>query len=148
MNFGLVSQGGKGLAYIELNKIVQNLARKAAWKTLDKNGVTHVVKIVYKTLTMRITKEKLGQAVPVVGVIIGAGLNAALLGKMTSDANMLYRERFLREKYDLPYPPTGFTLVPDGTDFGDDDGSIPIVELVDEELDVEDDGMEGDAEPA
>lgn len=101
LNFGLASQAGKSAAYVELNKIVQALARNATWQQLDKNAVTRVVKMVYSAMGEKITKEKLGQALPVVGILIGAGLNMRTLASITSDADHLYRERFLREKYRL-----------------------------------------------
>ena len=37
---------------------------------------------------------------PVVGIAIGAGLNARLLSNLASDAEHPYRERCLREKHD------------------------------------------------
>ena len=99
LNFGLSDQAGKSAAYLELNKIVQALARNATWHQLDKNAVTRVVKMVYSAMGEKITKKKLGQALPVIGIVIGAGLNMRTLAAITSDADHLYRERFLREKY-------------------------------------------------
>lgn len=42
--------------------------------------------------------RQLGQAVPVLGTVLGAGMNARLLSSVTDDANHIYRERFLRER--------------------------------------------------
>jgi EcsC protein family len=128
LNFGLARQTGKSVAYVELNKIVQSLARNAAWAKLNRNAVTQVVKIVYNRLGMRLTKQKLGQAVPVFGIAIGAGLNAQLLANVTSDAEHLYRERFLRDKYGL-----GFIAVT-ADPIDDPDDPIHIADLVNEEL--------------
>jgi hypothetical protein len=138
LNFGLAEQAGKTAAYVELNKIVQALARRAAWQQLDKNGVAQVVKTIYATLGMKITKEKLGQAVPVVGIIIGAGLNARMLAKVTSDAEHLYRERFLRERYGI----TAASPSASSSGAAGDSDSIAIVGIVDAELksEAEDDG--------
>ena len=47
------------------------------------------------------TRQKLGQAVPVIDIAIDAGLNARLLSTLISDAENLYRGRFLREKQNL-----------------------------------------------
>ena len=101
LNFGLAQQARKGAAYIELNKIVQALARNVTWAQLNRNSVTRVARVVYGGLGMRLTKQKLGQAVPAVGILIGAGMNARLLAKLADDADRLYRERFLRDKYPL-----------------------------------------------
>jgi hypothetical protein len=135
MNFGLAEQAGKGVAYIELNKIVQDLARRRIWEKLNQNGVTQIVKAVYKVLGMRITQQKLGQAVPIVGILIGSGLNARLLARVGSDADHLYRERFLREKYDLP--PTSDAATPKAPDRDDSGGVLPIIDIVVHELEAE-----------
>lgn len=102
MNLGLAGDAGKLVAYRELNNIVQQLARQQAWKQLNKNGVARIVGAVYKVFGMSITKKKLAMAVPVVGVAIGAGLNARTLARVVDDAEHTYMERFLREKYGLP----------------------------------------------
>lgn len=89
---------------------------------------------------MTITKEKLGQAVPVVGIVIGAGLNARILAKVTSDAEHLYRERFVRDRYGLIAAP--LTPAPSGATGGSD--SIPIVDIVEAELELETEDNGGD----
>ncbi|HYH52470.1 MAG TPA: EcsC family protein [Acidimicrobiia bacterium] len=101
LSVGTAAQAGKAAAYIELNKVVQNLARNVTWKVLDKSAVTKVVKGAYARLGMNLTKRKLGQAVPVVGIVLGAGLNARLINRVADDAGRIYRERFLRERYGL-----------------------------------------------
>jgi EcsC protein family len=139
LSFGLAQQAGKSAAYIELNKVVQDLARKATWKQLNKNGATKAVRVVYESLGMRLTREKLGQAIPVLGIALGAGINAHLLSRLTDDADHLYRERFLREKYGLALPAAGDLTDLDAspasgvTDIEDAE-VIPIVQIVDEEL--------------
>lgn len=102
LSMGLAGDAGKLVAYRELNNLVQQLARRQAWKQLSKNQVARVVESVYRALGMTITKKKLALAVPVVGVAVGAGLNARTLARVVDDAEHLYMERFLREKYGLP----------------------------------------------
>lgn len=133
LNVGLAQQTGKGAAYLELNKIVQALARNASWAQLNKNSVTRVMQVVYQRLGITLTKRKLGQAVPIAGILIGAGLNARMLAKLTDDADRLYRERFLRDKYGLPEGD-----VQQAPDLDDDPGDkILIAEVVDDQLDTE-----------
>jgi hypothetical protein len=130
LNFGLAQHAGKSAAYLELNKIVQALARNATWAQLNKSSVTRVMQAVYQRLGMRLTKQKLGQTVPIAGILIGAGLNARMLNKLAVDADRLYRERFLRDKYGLPatdVEPTADTDV-------DPADQILIAEVVDDEL--------------
>lgn len=92
---------GKAAAYLELNRLVQGLARRQTWQQLNRTGVTRIVQQVYAKLGTKLTQRKLAQALPVAGVVIGAGLNAKLLSRIADDAEQLYRERFLREKYGL-----------------------------------------------
>ncbi|WP_410594223.1 EcsC family protein [Amycolatopsis sp. lyj-23] len=130
LNFGMAQQAGKTVAYVQLNKLVNDLARKAAWDQLNKNGVTRIVKAFYERFAVRLTRQKLGQAVPVVGIVIGAGLNARLLHNLTEDAEYLYRERFLREKHDLRTVDVTASMK-DG-DLAPDDDTIHIAEIVEE----------------
>ncbi|WP_156757638.1 EcsC family protein [Actinokineospora pegani] len=132
LNFGMAQQTGKSIAYVQLNKIVNDLARRATWAQLNKNGVTRIVKAFYERFATQLTKQKLGQAVPVVGVVIGAGLNARLLSNLTSDAEHLYRERFLREKYGLKTVDVTVTAKGDDLDLVGD--TIRIAEIVEEEI--------------
>ena len=127
-SFGLAEQAGKSAAYIELNKVVQALARRATWDQLNKLTATKVMRVVYLRLGIRLTQRKLGEAIPVLGIVVGAGTNAWLLGRLTRDADYLYRERFLRDKYglsaDLPLTPATAT--------GGD--TIPVMQLVSDQL--------------
>lgn len=132
LSFGLAQQAGKSAAYIELNKVVQALARKATWEKLNKNAATSVLRVIYQRLGFDLTKKKLGQVVPVLGIILGAGANAKLLHRLTEDADRLYRERFLREKYELDaHVASGMTDVAGAE-------TISIVQIVDEELERRD----------
>jgi EcsC family protein len=133
LNFGLAQQAGKSAAYIELNKIVQALARNATWAQLNKNSVARVIQLVYQRLGIRLTRQKLGQAVPIAGVLIGAGLNARLLARLTDDADRLYRERFLRDKYGL----ADEGVQPTSDTHDDPADQILIAEIVDDELNAE-----------
>ena len=127
LSVGVASHASKAAAYIELNKLVQSLARNVTWKVLDKNAVTKIVKTVYARLGMNLTKRKLGQAVPIVGIVIGAGLNAKMLARVADDANQIYRERLLRERYGLAGPTTHDTG-PGG------DEHVLITDIIDAEV--------------
>lgn len=99
LSMGTAAGTGKAAAYIEVNKLVQMLARRATWEQLRGNVVTKVIEKVFARLGFRITQRKLGQAVPVFGTVLGAGMNARLLLSVVDDADHIYRERFLRERY-------------------------------------------------
>jgi hypothetical protein len=102
---------------------------------LRQHAVARVVEKVFARLGFRITQRKLGQAVPVVGVLFGAGMNAKLLMSVTDDAEHVYRERFLRERYGL----SARDVLPAAYETIDDAEVIDVVEVLDEEL-----GQEGD----
>jgi hypothetical protein len=123
LGVGTATQAGKTAAYIELNKVVQNLARNTTWEVLDKSVVTKVINQVYARLGMTITKEKLGQAVPVLGIALGAGLNARLIARVADNAEWLYRERFLAEKY-------GSQIETPTSDLDDEPGGVVSIQAI------------------
>ncbi|MGY1836191.1 EcsC family protein [Blastococcus sp. SYSU DS0510] len=136
LGMGTATGAGKVAAYAEINKLVQMLARRATWEQLRKNAVTRVVEQVFARIGIRITQRKLGQAVPIVGAVFGAGMNAKLFTSVTDDAEHIYRERFLRERYGLP---AFDTLAASGGGREKAD-VIDVAELLGEELDRADDG--------
>jgi hypothetical protein len=98
------------------------------------------VRRIFELLGMRITKLKLASALPIIGIAIGATLNARTLSKTADAADLLYRQQFLCDKYDLPFPKAES---PDAAGpQGDDD--IAVAEIIEEEIDGED----GDDPPA
>lgn len=52
----------------------------------------------------KVPVKSVAKAVPVVGVLIGAGANSAILGNVAADAKRYCQTRFLSEKYELPLP--------------------------------------------
>jgi len=126
LGFGTAAEAGKAGVYAELNKVVQGLARRQTWQQLNEHGVTKIISRVYTMLGFRITQRKLGQAIPVVGIVLGAGLNARLLAKIADDAERLYRERFLREKYGLET-----AAIETASTDGD---TVPLADIIDAEI--------------
>ena len=99
---GLASSPGdpaKVLAMAQLVRIAQDVARKKAWKELEKHAFVRIIQQIAKTLGIRLTKDKLGQFVPYGGAIVGGGFNAYFTNKVCDAAYFLYRERFLATKY-------------------------------------------------
>ncbi len=128
LGVGLASQAGKAAAYQELNKLVQALARRKTWEVLNKNVMTQVIKSVYEQFGVRLTQKKLGQAVPVVGIVLGAGLNATTLNGVTEAAENIYRERFLRERYGIA------ENVVQGPGRSDEQDVVDVAEILEAEL--------------
>ena len=132
LSMGTAAETGKAAAYVELNKLVQALARRATWEQLRQNMVTRVVEKVFTRLGFRITQRKLGQAVPFLGTFIGAGMNARLLSSVTDDAEHIYRERFIRERYGLD--PATLT----GSPASDESEAVDVAEILEEEISADD----------
>src|SRR4051794_26047772 len=97
-------QAAKNRAYIEAEKLAGMIVRNAAWKQLDQNLVTKIVRRIFEMLSIRLTKKSLAVAVPIVGVAVGAAINGRTLQAAEEGADFLYRQQFLCDKYDLPFP--------------------------------------------
>ncbi|MEF9906833.1 EcsC family protein [Streptomyces sp. P9-A2] len=52
----------------------------------------------------RVPVKNVAKVVPFVGVLIGAGMNSAVLGRVAADTQRYCQTRFLCEKYGLPLP--------------------------------------------
>lgn len=52
----------------------------------------------------RVPVQNVAKFVPVVGIIVGAGVNSVTLGKVAADARRYCQTRFLCDKYGLPLP--------------------------------------------
>jgi hypothetical protein len=94
----LTEQGAKHRAYRDLHRLVKLLASNATWQQLNDNVITAVFRQVYTHLGERLTKKKLGGALPVAGIAIGAAFNARTLSRIADTADLLYREAFLQER--------------------------------------------------
>lgn len=90
---------GKQAAMAQLVRIAQEVASRKTWKELQKHAFVQVVQQIAKALGIRLTKAKLAQLIPVLSVGVGAGFNAYFTAKVCEAAYMLYRERFLAQKY-------------------------------------------------
>jgi hypothetical protein len=110
------------------------LARNATWARLTSNQITSILTKLYEALGFRLYKKTLSDAVPIAGIVLGAGMNAGLMSRVADEAYYAYRERRLREDYgdvalwnvqsrpDGPRPQNG------------DEDVIPIIEILEAEL--------------
>ena len=92
-------EGAKQYAFQQLSRITQQLARSATWAQLSEHALVNVVREVYLRLGIRLTQRKLGQAIPVAGILVGAGMNASLINGLGTAANQAYRLRHLEGQY-------------------------------------------------
>ncbi|MFC4031381.1 EcsC family protein [Streptomyces polygonati] len=121
----------KAAAYRELSRVKQLLAQRR-FKWLEKFGkagkipksrVTELITRVLTQLGFKATAQNVEKLLPVVGIGIGAGQNAAIFRRVASTADRLYRERWLAERYGLT------ASVPDVPEDGE---AVPIAEILDE----------------
>jgi hypothetical protein len=91
----------KTLAFQQLSRLTQQLMRGGNWAQLGEHMLVRIVHELYTRLGIRLTQRSLGRAVPVAGILIGAGMNATLLQRVVNDAHRAYRVRHLTEKYGL-----------------------------------------------
>ena len=89
----------KQVAMAQLVRIAKDVAKKKAWRDLEKQSFVKIIQIIARSLGIRLTKAKLAQMVPVAGSVVGAGFNIYYTTKVCDAAFYLYRERFLAEKY-------------------------------------------------
>lgn len=66
-------------------------------------------------VSSRVPVKNVAKVVPVVGVLIGAGMNSAVLGRVATEAQRYCQTRFLCDKYGLPLPPAMATHGDDST---------------------------------
>jgi hypothetical protein len=93
------NDASKQVAMAQLVRIAQDVAKKKVWRELENHSFVRIIQIIARSLSIRLTKAKLAQVVPITGAIVGAGFNAYYTDKVCDAAFYLYRERFLAEKY-------------------------------------------------
>lgn len=91
----------KAVAFAELSRLTQQLIRGVPWLQLYEHSSVVALEKLFVSLGFKLTKDKLGQAIPVAGVLIGAGINAQILHSVARDAVLAYRLRHLVERYGL-----------------------------------------------
>ncbi|GAA3670111.1 hypothetical protein GCM10022237_32390 [Nocardioides ginsengisoli] len=95
------SPAAKVAALASLSRLTQEMMRRATWAQLNNHALVKVIDAVFKALGLRLTQQKLGQAVPFAGVLINGGLSAQMADQTYRRARDVYRLRFLSEKYGI-----------------------------------------------
>lgn len=91
----------KQQALTQVRQLAMMVARRATWRELNEEALVKLLQRLFASLSGRLTKRKLAQAIPVAGAAIGGGLNYSLVRGVGNAAENLYRERFLVAKYDI-----------------------------------------------
>ena len=97
----------KQTTMLAFNKVMRDLARRGSLDGLGGNVVVSAMNSLFSAMGVRLASRKLAQIVPVAGVVVSAGLNAALMRTIGETADHLYRERFLAERYGRVEPGDG-----------------------------------------
>jgi hypothetical protein len=84
---------------VELHAVTALLARGASWDEISRQGSGRALQGFFDQLGVRLTRRKLTQVVPFLGVAAGGTLGAALADHTCQAAYMQYRRRYLIDKY-------------------------------------------------
>lgn len=132
LNYGsAMSAGSKAASLGQLSRLTQLMMRSPTHAQLDRFVAVRVARAFYKLLGFRLTHQRLLQAVPIVGAVFNAGLNAGAIALLHDRAQEAYRLRFLTEKYDLD--PNEWTLKIDLASDDIEDDSIDVEQLIEDE---------------
>lgn len=96
---GASEVAAKQVLIAECAKVTKAVAQRMTWKKLEDMLLVRVAQRVFERLGIRLTKQKLAEAVPVAGAAVGAGVNAYFTANVCFAAYMMYRERHLVEKF-------------------------------------------------
>jgi hypothetical protein len=136
LGVGVAVGANKAAAYRELSRVTQQLARRGirtrVWEAVGGTGKlprSPVTKLVVRVLTQfgfKASARNVEKLLPVIGIGLGAGSNAALMRRVAAAADVLWREQWLIERY-------GITLqVPEAPADGE---AVDIAGLMDEVVD-------------
>jgi hypothetical protein len=100
MSLGIAgSLEAKRAALSQFSKLSQLMMKNPSWAQLNEKVLVRIIARMYESLGLRLTRRKLAEVVPFVGVGINAALNAAITRDVYRRAEDAYRLRFLSEKY-------------------------------------------------
>ncbi len=102
-------------------KMAYDVAKKGEGnkETISKTTFIDTLRTMSSSITIRLLKAKVGEVIPITGAVIGGGFNAYFTHEVCDIAQLLYRKRFLLEKYGEDV----FDLIEEDTDKKKDDGT-------------------------
>jgi hypothetical protein len=100
---GLSSEDDAPGAYQEVAELITAKSQESQKRKQQQAQIKRLGHAVHQRLLTQIGQREVAQLVPVLGVGVGAVLSARLLAKVVDTAAHLYRERFLHDKYELPF---------------------------------------------
>jgi hypothetical protein len=100
---GLSSEDDAPGAYQEVAELITAKSQETQKRKQQQAQIKRLGHAVHQRLLVQIGQREIAQLVPVLGVGVGAVLSARLLARVVDTAAHLYRERFLHDKYELPF---------------------------------------------
>lgn len=132
MSYGMAgSIHAKALALQSLSRLTQEMARQATWAQLNNHVLVRVIERMYVSLGLKLTKKRLAQTVPAIGVAINATMSANATKTTYERAEDVYRLRFLSDKYGID-PADWVAQVSTAEEVPDGEDIIDVVELLEE----------------
>jgi hypothetical protein len=83
----------------EIHAVSALLHRGAGWDELSRNPSVRALQLGFDQIGARLTRRKLSQVIPFLGIAAGGTLGAALADNTCQAAYMQYRRRYLVDKY-------------------------------------------------
>ncbi len=80
-------------------RMARDIALGGAERTSSKASFLDTLKAMSNSVTIRLLKAKIGEVIPLSGAVIGGGFNAYFTHEVCDIAQLVYRKRFLLEKY-------------------------------------------------
>ncbi len=109
VNRSFMAQAAKVQPMAQVGKAAGAIKVRVRWSEKLRND-HKLIKALEKLMNQaganggKVSVKSVGKAVPVVGVLLGAGTNSAVLGNVAADAKRYCQTRFLCERYGLPMP--------------------------------------------
>jgi hypothetical protein len=100
---GLSSDDDAPGAYQEVTELITAKSQENQKRKQQQAQIKRLGQAVHQRLLSQIGQRELAQLVPILGIGVGAVLSARLLAGVVDTAEHLYRERFLHDKYELPF---------------------------------------------
>ena len=126
-----LSASAKTAAMSDISKLTQALIRGKKWDILNDSIISRVSNEFAKRFGFRLTKQGLGKVVPAVGIVVGGTFNWTTLESIIDGADVIYRRRFLLEKYPQLERDDAFELFADEGE-GTSDSSDETISVLDE----------------
>lgn len=118
-----ISASAKTAALVDISRLTKALVRGKTWAVLNESVLARLSTQFAEKSGVRLTKQGLGKAVPLFGIVLGGTFNWTTLESIVETADVAYRKRFLLEKYpqlgdeEAPdFSPVVDPASPDGTD--------------------------------